>query len=118
MVPVTTSFGGAQYTTALPSLLDNPNSTSTPMSTPQPSQRNQGLSVGAGVGVGIGATSAAVIVAWLGYYLFRRSRKTKPSQVEATAHPVVSENDLWRVKELQDRQRHPEIDGSSRHELQ
>ena len=102
MVPVTTSFGGSNYTTALPTLLSStttasPTNGSSASSMPHSSKR---LSVGAGVGIGIAAVLGVLLLA------LALGMNKGAGIVEAGAG-----------KEPQ-RKTPAEIDGSGRHELQ
>ena len=94
MIPVTTSFSGSIYTTALPTLLSStaPKSNTGGSSSPSPSspsfsmpQTSKRLSVGAGVGIGIAATSGVVFLALvLGCILLRHVRRNRTISHNAT----------------------------------
>lgn len=120
MVPVTTSFFGGRYTTALPTLLAS-TTASAPISGSSSSsstlQNSERLSVGAGIGIGIVATLVVVFLALgLGCIIRRRSRNKRAVSHHEMDTGAEAKEPRWANKPEMNSP--PEMEGTTRYELQ
>ncbi|KAI8949484.1 hypothetical protein F4801DRAFT_591109 [Xylaria longipes] len=69
-----------------------PSTTSLPTSTgaPSPGETPSGLSPGAAAGIGVGAAAAVILLALLAWILYRRKKRSRPSNDNSPFPPLIS----------------------------
>jgi len=131
MIPVTTSFAGLIYTTALPTLLSTATKASPTDITASPtasstSHYGSKLSVGAGIGIGISAAVGLFLILLALAYVFLRRRHgkgavydlaTRPHLEDVSSGAKLEQSSVAELHGLGRHELHNSVYGSERHEL-